>query len=278
MSELYGILPFLTDDDDVEMPVVEDVCHSYETIRRLVSVIQLRFYFTLGWKPSEGADSIVPTFDAIVGLIPEEEKTRAVERLDDKIWEWADLSLAAFNDILDKLHQVEEKRNRVYAEIDETQKSMERLIKNRQKTPPLAFPFASAGSPQVPAFPSQMLSPSSGNTVREIIGEKVFSLAAQAEKLEDEIFSYQTQERNLCRFAPVYSTLSTTLLEEKLGKDTAKALLDFLMSDPYEACFAFLYLLTKDDDRAWQYNFTLAVMNTACAHLPWAVGDYEEEG
>ena len=283
MSELYGILPFLTDDDDVEMPVVEDVCHSYETIRRLVSVIQKWFYSTLGLDPPEGSDSALSTFVAIVDLIPDEVKTRAVQRLDDKIWEWADIFLAAYDDILEKIGQVEEKRKRVDAEIDETQKSLEQLIKGKKKSAtrplaaPLAFPFASAGSPQVSPFPSQMLSPTSGNSVRDAFGEKVFSLAAQAERLDDEKAFYQTQERSLCRFAPIYSTLSTSLLEEKLGKDTAKAFLEFFVVDPYEACFAFLYLLTKDDDRAWLYNFTLAVVNTACAQLPWAVGDYEEE-
>ena len=224
MSELYGILPFLTDDDDVEMPVVEDVCHSYETIRRLVSVIQKWFYSTLGLDPPEGSDSALSTFVAIVDLIPDEVKTRAVQRLDDKIWEWADIFLAAYDDILEKIGQVEEKRKRVDAEIDETQKSLEQLIKGKKKSAtrplaaPLAFPFASAGSPQVSPFPSQMLSPTSGNSVRDAFGEKVFSLAAQAERLDDEKAFYQTQERSLCRFAPIYSTLSTSLLEEKLGK------------------------------------------------------------
>lgn len=94
-----GILPFLTDDDDVEMPVVEDVCHSYETIRRLVSVIQLRFYFTLGWKPSEGADSIVPTFDTIVDLIPESQQScqKLKHEAEEYIQELAGLREIVFN-------------------------------------------------------------------------------------------------------------------------------------------------------------------------------------
>lgn len=82
MSELYGVLPFLTDDDDVEMPVVEDVCHSYETIRRLVSVVQLRLACEIGWNPPDGGVSFALTYAAIVDLIPDEVKARAVQRLD----------------------------------------------------------------------------------------------------------------------------------------------------------------------------------------------------
>ena len=280
MSELYRILPFLTDDDDVEMPAVEDVCHSYETIRRLVSVVQLRLACEIGWNPPDGGVSFALTYAAIVDLIPDEVKARAVQRLDDKIWERADIFLAAFDDILDKISQVEEKRKRIDAEVVETQKNLEQLIKGRKKSPaatsaPLfAAPLA---APSVPPLAFPLTSPSSGNPVRDVFGEKLLSLTVQADKIHNERVAYQTQEKDLCRFAPVSAGFSTSFLTEKLGEKTAKALLDFHVDDPYEACFAFLYLLTTDDDRAWLYPFTLAVMDTVCGQLPWATGEYEEE-
>ena len=113
--------------------------------------------------------------------------------------------------------------------------------------------------------------------MRDVFGEKLLSLTVQADKIHNERVAYQTQEKDLCRFAPVSSGFSTSFLTEKLGEKTAKALLDFHVDDPYEACFAFLYLLTTDDDRAWLYPFTLAVMDTVCGQLPWATGEYEEE-
>lgn len=157
---------------------------------------------------------------------------------------------------------------------------MELLIKGRKKAlaatsaPLFAAPLAAPSAPPL-AFP--LSSPSSGNPVRDVFGEKLLSLTVQADKIHNERVAYQTQEKDLCRFAPVSSGFSTSFLTEKLGEKTAKALLDFHVDDPYEACFAFLYLLTTDDDRAWLYPFTLAVMDTVCGQLPWATGEYEEE-
>ena len=185
MSELYGLFPSLYECDDIEMPVVNDVCHSYETIRRLVFVVQQRLYFSLGWDLSDGSDSFVAAFDAIADLIPDDVKARAVQRLDDKIWERADIFLAAFDDILDKIGQVEEKLKSVDAEVDETQKNLAQLINGRKKSKPTA-PLA------VPSMPFSLTIPSSGNPVRDVFGEKLLSLTVQADKIHNERVAYQT--------------------------------------------------------------------------------------
>ena len=46
-------------------------------------------------------------FSAILDLIPDEAKNRAVRRLEDKVWEWADIYLSILNDIISRREKVE---------------------------------------------------------------------------------------------------------------------------------------------------------------------------
>lgn len=51
-----------------------------------------------------------------------------------------------------------------------------------------------------------------------------------------------------------------------------------LRYDPYSTCFACFYLLDNNDDRAWIYSLSVAILNRAANNLPWAnIEDAEEK-
>ena len=52
-------------------------------------------------------------------LIPEEAKNRAVNRLEDKVWEWADIYLSVLDDIIGRRLQVEKKIKVLDDELEE---------------------------------------------------------------------------------------------------------------------------------------------------------------
>ena len=116
MQKLYENIPWLPDDDPTEMPIIYDPCHSYENIKGLVFVIQSWFENRLsvngqtsGKPQAVGKDVTIEPhgvivnhdpcahFSAIMELIPNETKNRAVRRLEDKVWEWADIYLSCVN-------------------------------------------------------------------------------------------------------------------------------------------------------------------------------------
>ena len=65
-------------------------------------------------------------------------------------------------------------------------------------------------------------------------------------------------------------------IAECVGDDFAEAFCNFRIDDPYEICFAILYLLDQDDDYAWVYSFMTAVVCRAAAMLPWGLELYSE--
>ena len=65
-------------------------------------------------------------------------------------------------------------------------------------------------------------------------------------------------------------------IAECVGDNFAAAFCNFHIDDPYEICFAILYLLDQDDDYAWVYSFMTAVVCRAAAMLPWGLELYSE--
>ena len=71
--------------------------------------------------------------------------------------------------------------------------------------------------------------------------------------------------------------LSKYRLVKCMDADFADAMCNFPVEDPYELCFAILYLLDQDDDYAWVYSFMTGVICRAASMLPWGFEQYDEE-
>ena len=309
MQKLYENIPWLPDDDPTEMPAIYDSCHSDENIKGLVFIIQSWFERKLRLDTSTGSSTAVekarhdPTthFSAIMELIPEEAKNRAVNRLEDKVWEWADIYLSVLDDIIGRRLQVEKKINVLDDELGELTEKLKLQVKKAQrsqKDKPAGSTTASVKAPLIAPFAAPLTAPLTapdndilgvlGTYQNAILGRATTSelktpldapmqLIRRIEKLENERRAIIEEERSLRMWAPGSFKTSTKKLTEKLGADNAEKFINFRVGDPFEMCFAFLCLLDRDDDIAWLYSFTLAVMDAACGQLPWAKGDYDEE-
>ena len=143
MQKLYENIPWLPDDDPTEMPIIYDPCHSYENIKGLVFVIQSWFENRLsvngqtsGKPQAVGKDVTIEPhgvivdhdpcahFSAIMELIPNQIKNRAVRRLEDKVWEWADIYLSILDDIISRRKKVEKQIQVLDDEIGEIAKRL----------------------------------------------------------------------------------------------------------------------------------------------------------
>lgn len=312
MKKLYENIPWLPDDDPTEMPIIFDPCHSHENIKGLVFVIQSWFENRLsvdsqtsGKTQEVGKDvtkephgvKVNPDpcahFSAILDLIPDETKNRAVRRLEDKVWEWADIYLSILNDIISRREKVEEKIQVLDDEIGEITKRLKQKgsTKNRSiagnqsgkmnTVGPVMAPFASPVSPFASlsasgSVPSGPLAAPSFSIMGSYQNDPL-ELVRRIDRLEDERSGIIEEEKSLRMWAPMTYKTSTKGLTEKLGAENAKRFIEFRVDDPFEMCLAFLCLLDRDDDLAWLYSFTLSVMDAVCGQLPWAKGDYDED-
>ena len=312
MQKLYENIPWLPDDDPTEMPIIYDPCHSYENIKGLVFVIQSWFENRLsvngqtsGKPQAVGKDVTIEPhgvivdhdpcahFSAIMELIPNQIKNRAVRRLEDKVWEWADIYLSILDDIISRRKKVEKQIQVLDDEIGEIAKRLKQKgsTKNRSiagnqsgkmnTVGPVMAPFASPVSPFASlsasgSVPSGPLAAPSFSIMGSYQNDPL-ELVRRIDRLEDERSGIIEEEKSLRMWAPMTYKISTKGLTEKLGAENAKRFIEFRVDDPFEMCFAFLCLLDRDDDLAWLYSFMLSVMDAVCGQLPWAKGDYDEE-
>ena len=312
MQKLYENIPWLPDDDPTEMPIIYDPCHSYENIKGLVFVIQSWFENRLsvngqtsGKPQAVGKDVTIEPhgvivnhdpcahFSAIMELIPNETMNRAVRRLEDKVWEWADIYLSILDDIISRRKKVEKQIQVIDDEIGEIAKRLKQKgsTKNRSiagnqsgkmnTVGPVMAPFASPVSPFASlsasgSVPSGPLAAPSFSIMGSYQNDPL-ELVHRIDRLEDERSGIIEEEKSLRMWAPMTYKISTKGLTEKLGAENAKRFIEFRVDDPFEMCLAFLCLLDRDDDLAWLYSFTLSVMDVVCGQLPWAKGDYDED-
>lgn len=214
-------------------------------------------------------------------LIPEEAKNRAVNRLEDKVWEWADIYLSVLDDIIGRRLQVEKKIKVLDDELEEMTDRLKRQVKPKGASTkaPIVAPLAAPDNDilgVLGTYQNAILGRATASELKTPL-DAPMQLVRWIERLEDERRAIIEEERSLRMWAPGSFKISTEKLTEKLGADNAEKFIDFRVGDPFEMCFAFLCLLDRDDDIAWLYSFTLAVMDAACGQLPWAKGDYDEE-
>lgn len=258
IQELCDLLP--EDCDGVDMPEVYDTRFSYEIIERMLYVIQNRY--------GETDRCVVPpnilskrensAFHDILALIPDEVKETAVEQLKEKFWEWTDLYFKALYPMILKKRKLDRELDRLTGEVQELR---ERCVKKVSKpTLPLSVPLSLTDYDPV------------NNPRRE-----AEMLMRRVDKMEKEHDSIRANIGDF-RFTSVQSgIMGKNRTADCMGDEFAEAMCNFPIEDPYELCFAILYLLDQDDDYAWVYSFMTAVICRAASMLPWGFERYVED-
>ena len=256
MQELCDLLP--ADCDYVEMPDIYDTRFSYDFIERMLYVIQNRYGETNRHVVppdifSKKDDSI---FHAVLDLVPDIAKEMAAAQLKTKFWEWADLYFKALNPLMYEMRKRDKALDRLTKQID----GFKGKVASKKPTLPLTTPLPLLGNPPV------------NSTKRE--AEMLLNQINKAEDEHNEI----SKKIGDFRFSSLQAgSMRKYHLEQFMGADFAEAMCNFPIEDPYELCFAILYLFDQDDDYAWVYSFMTGVICRAATMLPWGFERYDEE-
>ena len=259
MQELCELLP--EECDYVDIPDVYDTRFSDEIIEGMLWIIQNRYGETERYAVpprilSKKNDSV---FHAILDLIPDISKEVAVAQLKTKFWEWADLYFKALDPLVHEMRRQEENLDRLTEQIEEIKKK--------------CFPQ----KPARPTLPLTAPIPFLKDTPADNLKLEVEMLGCQlgkAEKAHNEI----SKKIGDLRFTGLQAAVtSRDSLIKCMDADLAEAMYNFPIEDPYELCFAILYLFDQDDDYAWVYSFMTAVICRAASMLPWGFACYEED-
>lgn len=193
-------------------------------------------------------------FHKIMALLPPERIELAVENLKQKFWEWADLYFAVLSPMVKELNRLDEA-------MDRLEDQMREYLDRKPKKPDFA------------ALKDLTLMDD-----RPLIGRlsEEEQMIRQMEGLEEKRKKAEHRIYNLHFVSLSAGVHGKKQIAECVGDNFAEAFCNFHIDDPYEMCFAILYLLDQDDDYAWVYSFMTAVVCRAAAMLPWGLELYSE--
>lgn len=100
--------------------------------------------------------------------------------------------------------------------------------------------------------------------------DKLKRLHEEADEISDRYSDYQLT-------APLVCLSDKRRIQEIAGEELCNTLSKLPISDPYEICFAVLYLFDLDDDYIWTYGFALAIACRAASMLPWGQNRYNAD-
>lgn len=256
IQEVSELLP--ESYSDVDCVDVYDTRFHHSVFKKMLLVIQTRYGRDKSkYVVSESIfDKRDPedAFHKIMALLPQERIELAVENLKQKFWEWADLYFAVLSPMVKELNRLDEAMDRLEDQMCE-------YLDRKPKKPDFAALKDLALMDDRPLI--DRLSEEE-QMIRQMDG-----LEEKRKKAEHRIYNLNF----VILSAGVYGKKQ---IAECVGDDFAEAFCNFRIDDPYEICFAILYLLNQDDDYAWVYSFMTAVVCRAAAMLPWGLELYSE--
>lgn len=210
-------------------------------------------------------------FETILSLIPDAAKEKAVRHYPELYWEWVRRYYRCRSIYVQKEIQLEKDTKDFYGHLrsgaDSVMNRHNALKKNPPKLDAISFP------PQ--GFPSGLTAP------LDTPMAELFRLTARMEaeeallnKRSDEIEEALSILHSDLRYSHTSSFLD---IEKELRPEIAGIWRDFEVDDPYEFCFAHLYLLDSGSDLPWLYYPGVSLFARAACSLPWAHCDYDDE-
>ena len=310
-EELYKLLPTSEDAFDVwDYPDIWD-CRFEDTLIFSVESVLRHRNDDVAPPESDGRDGIRvwtsnlaangavhsetnsrQDYEKLVGLIPPEQIYIAVQHFKQFFNTWKERYFACVEPLFDEAEKARNNVNEVRSKINEAESKAADLVKKTekerksllsQKKTPLKAPFV----PPVSDFPLDLNMGSRRalhNPMGDILTDDVMSLLSSLDDLNDAheqaIDAFNNAMGKKYSFAAALSRrgcFPKGYCEKAFGKAASENMDILPISDPYELCFALLYLLEQDSDLPWLYGACIGMMQEVVDCLPWGYYHYEEE-
>jgi len=310
--EIYRFLP--TDEsilDEVCVLDVWDTLYDYELISSVEYVLRFRnpieydgsdcdrsLTSDLLARGAKGNDQNRENYDKLIALIPQDAIARAVEHFKEYFWEWVDRYFAAAELFMDAQTAQDKKIRDDQITFNEIVDELRAVIAKAKKLP--KQPKAKAGSPLLmnspPISPDQIM-PSFGNPGRtglSMLGlagsttehgkalEGALKLSRRLDTLFDSIDEgiEKANEINAdFKFFAMRMSRQGRIMQSgqtAFGDIQLKPMEPMKIANPYEICFALLYLIEADDDLPWLYGAGCGLMAEVIETLPWGIIEYDD--
>ncbi|MGX8703360.1 MAG: hypothetical protein ACSW8H_02780 [bacterium] len=245
-------------------------------------------------------------YDALISMIPEEAIQTAVEHFRSYFWEWTDRFFSGAEAFLledaefyKKIRGAQELFDRLKKQLAEKFAKIEKLSREKNKAPsrsavrnPLLMNPEKSLLDKLQSLDLQGTGfqdtgmgffaekPKKTELEKEleecdILKNRMIRLTEEMEETADQAnessFHFKKYQMQMARSGRIY---------EEFRKDFGGILVPSMepmkISDPYEMCFALLYLMEANDDLPWLYGAGCGLMEEVIDTLPWGIEEYDE--
>ena len=309
-EQLYPLLTEFPDDlDSISAPNAWDCFFDEDLIKSVAYVLLCRNDFELAgyYGRSFTSEALASgkidhesddrkNYDALIRLIPQEVIDAACAHFRERFSAWTELFFKALDPSMrrskllrNRIVSNQKKYNEVVDKICSEIELYEKEQKNVSKKPPVVLNLTNGYPAASPAMPSQSDltsflgrfngSPSSFDLstpearIREMSG-RLSKLEVRVNEDIDALNDLVRRSRSYyaCMFLDGYVKPENQEVLTDIGFNDSMEPLS--IKDPYELCFALLYLTEAGDDLPWLYGAGCGLMATVAAALPWAVSRY----
>lgn len=218
-------------------------------------------------------------FDTIMSLIPKVKIERAVQRFEKAVMDYLDLFFQT----------IEERSKNHHRLVRDTMNDMKAFEEGRIRQTHMLKPMgpvmtAPQNVPFTPGIPGSPMFWKKGEDTDPM------ALLKKIDSKVDALKAHDMEQHGYWLLMPCcYSVdrIDREMVADTIHKEHLAIMEQLKIDNPYEICFAFLYLLDTGADLPWLYNIGYAVLNRAGHMLPWGYmqdvfgdeydDDYEEE-
>lgn len=260
LEDACELLPVET---EAYMPDIYDTCYGFNVLAGMLKIIHDR----------NDADTVASTskpdsvFRKLLDMIPDMDKELAIADFKERFWNWADLYFQGLDKLLAENYKTDQALSRL---LKQTKAYDEEHFKPKKSTPLMMMAKAPvvATTTAPPLFGKR--DPEDPRRQMQDMIDRLELLHKKMEEILDMCSDYQLMAPQVC-------ISDKGRIQEIAGKELTDALCKFPIADPYEICFAVLYMFDQDDDYIWTYGFALAVATRATSMLPWGQNRYDAD-
>ena len=243
------------------------------------------------------------TYESLMSLIPENAINQAAGHFEALLWAWTDRYFsciapicAASEAAVETINQIGRRYNEIREEFGKAMEEAEaaknaRLQQMKQRKPslgPLQVTSAASiedllgkpapfRSPLGTAGPGSFFAGDDGTVQRALeLTDRFTAASEEHQKAVDAYEEFEGKKTSFTISMIRQGYVRQKECEEKYGEETTAAMKPFLISDPYEICFALLWLIESGSDLPWLYGPGCGMMQEVTESLPWGVIEYDE--
>ena len=211
-------------------------------------------------------------FEALLEMIPKEDIEQAVNTFQEKVFELVTLYFRCRATFCSREQEVSARMDRFYTNMAKRASSMFDRLHQKQ-----TFPLSQQTDPM--QILSQGVRSGSAGILEEMMTDPAELndwFEEESRRLDREMNDIKFDAMKLAFFFRRLMSMPFAVIEGHFGAEIAETASSFQPADPYEMCFALLYLLDTDSDLPWLYLPGLTIATCAGSMLPWYHTEYDE--